>query len=86
MDKLEYALRQIAACNFCNGRGVDYFGNGEDYDFEDCICNPYNFISGANALISSHVNMSDFGNGSAQKTNARGVWGRRHAPNGGFGG
>jgi len=33
--------------------------------------NPYNFISGANALISSHVNMSDFGNGSAQKTN---VW------------
>jgi hypothetical protein len=44
MDKLEYALRQIAACNFCNGRGVDYFGNGEDYDFEDCLCNPYGLI------------------------------------------
>jgi hypothetical protein len=44
MDKLEYALRQIASCNFCNGKGVDYFGNGEDYDFEDCLCNPYGLI------------------------------------------
>jgi hypothetical protein len=44
MDKLEYALRQISNCNLCEGRGVDYFGNGEDYDFEDCICNPYGLI------------------------------------------
>jgi hypothetical protein len=44
MDKLEYALRQISNCNLCNGKGVDYFGNGENYDCEDCICNPYGLI------------------------------------------
>ena len=44
MDKLEYALRTIQNCNLCNGKGVDYFGNGDTYDFEDCICNPYGLI------------------------------------------
>ena len=44
MDKLEYALRQIRNCDLCLGRGVDYWSNGEDYDFEDCICNPYGLI------------------------------------------
>ena len=44
MDKLEYALRQIRNCDLCNGKGVDYFGSGENYDFEDCICNPYGII------------------------------------------
>ena len=44
MDKLEYALRQIANCDLCNGKGVDYFGSGDEYDFEDCICNPYGII------------------------------------------
>lgn len=44
MDKLEYALRTIANCDLCLGKGVDYWSNGEDYDFEDCICNPYGLI------------------------------------------
>ena len=44
MDKLESALRQIRNCDLCNGKGVDYFGNGDAYDFEDCICNPYGII------------------------------------------
>jgi hypothetical protein len=44
MDKLEYALRQIENCDLCNGQGVNYWSNGEDYDFEDCICNPYGII------------------------------------------
>ena len=44
MDKLEYALRQIRNCDLCNGKGVDYFGSGENYDFEDCLCNPYGII------------------------------------------
>ena len=44
MDKLEYALRTIQNCDLCNGKGVDYWANGEDYDFEDCICNPYGLI------------------------------------------
>ena len=44
MDKLEYALRTIQNCDLCNGKGVDYWSNGEDYDFEDCICNPYGII------------------------------------------
>jgi|DEB0MinimDraft_3_1074331.scaffolds.fasta_scaffold155154_2 hypothetical protein len=44
MDKLEYALRQIENCDLCNGQGVNYWSNGEDYDFEDCVCNPYGII------------------------------------------
>jgi hypothetical protein len=44
MDKLGYALRQIENCDLCNGKGVDYFGSGDTYDFEDCICNPYGII------------------------------------------
>ena len=44
MDKLEYALRTISNCDLCEGKGVDYWSNGEDYDFEDCICNPYGLI------------------------------------------
>lgn len=44
MDKLEYALRQIANCDLCHGKGVDtWYGNGE-FEFEDCICNPYGLI------------------------------------------
>ena len=44
MDKLEYALRQISNCDFCGGKGAHFFANGEDYDFEDCDCNPYGLI------------------------------------------
>ena len=44
MDKLEYALRQIRNCDLCLGKGVNYWSAGEDYDFEDCICNPYGII------------------------------------------
>jgi hypothetical protein len=44
MDKLEYALRQIANCDLCLGKGVHGWANDEDYDFEDCICNPYGII------------------------------------------
>ena len=44
MDKLEYALNTIRNCDLCEGKGVDYWSNGEDYDFEDCICNPYGLI------------------------------------------
>jgi hypothetical protein len=44
MDKLEYALRQIANCNLCEGKGVFYFGSGDYYDFEDCDCNTYGII------------------------------------------
>ena len=44
MDKLEYALRQISNCDLCNGKGINYWGIGDEYDFEDCICNPYGII------------------------------------------
>ena len=44
MEKLEYALKLIANCDFCNGVGVHYFSNGDEYDFEDCECNPYGLI------------------------------------------
>lgn len=44
MDKLEYAIRQIADCDMCDGRGTYYWSSGEDYDFEDCECNPYGLV------------------------------------------
>ena len=44
MDKLEYALRTIANCDFCYGKGYIGWANGEDYDVEDCECNPYGLI------------------------------------------
>ena len=43
-EKLEYALRAIADCDICQGKGNLYFGNGEDFDFETCICNIYEII------------------------------------------
>jgi hypothetical protein len=43
-EKLEYALRQIASCNLCEGRGYHGWANGEDYDVEDCDCNTYGII------------------------------------------
>ena len=46
MDKLEYALRTIQNCDLCNGTGAQYWANGEDYDFENCECNPYELILG----------------------------------------
>jgi len=44
MDKLEYALRTIANCDLCYGKGYHGFANGEDYDFEVCVCNTYEII------------------------------------------
>ena len=44
MDKLEYELRTIANCDLCYGQGYHGYANGEDYDMEDCECNPYGLI------------------------------------------
>jgi hypothetical protein len=44
MDKLEYALRTIANCDFCYGKGYTGWASGEDYAVEDCECNPYGLI------------------------------------------
>ena len=44
MDKLEYALRTIQNCDLCFGKGALYWSNGDDYDFENCECNPYELI------------------------------------------
>jgi hypothetical protein len=43
-EKLEYALRQIASCEMCAGRGYHGWANGEDYEIEDCDCNTYGLI------------------------------------------
>lgn len=51
MDKLEYAIRQIANCDLCNGQGAQYWSNGEDYELEDCICNPYGLILDGNDVV-----------------------------------
>jgi hypothetical protein len=44
MDKLDYALSQIRSCDICEGKGNLYYGNGDEYDFETCICNTYDLI------------------------------------------
>ena len=43
-EKLEYALRQIASCEMCGGKGYIGYTNGEDWDIEDCDCNTYGLI------------------------------------------
>ena len=37
-------LDEILNCSDCNGQGVNYWANGEDYDFEYCDCNPNKII------------------------------------------
>jgi len=44
MDTLEMAVERIRNCSYCDGRGTHYWGNGEDYDFENCECNPHEII------------------------------------------
>ena len=44
MGKMKNLLDEILNCSDCNGQGVNYWGNGEDYDFEYCDCNPYRMI------------------------------------------
>ena len=51
MEKLEYLIRQIKNCDLCNGNGAQYWDNGEDYDFENCVCNPYELILDGNDVL-----------------------------------
>ena len=44
MDKLEIALRQISGCEICGGKGNLYWDNGDEYNFETCLCNIYEII------------------------------------------
>jgi hypothetical protein len=44
LDKLEMAIRLIANCKLCYGKGYHGFANGEDYEVEDCECNIYGII------------------------------------------
>ena len=44
LDKLELAIRLIANCKLCYGKGYFGFANGEDYEVEDCECNIYGII------------------------------------------
>jgi hypothetical protein len=44
MSKVKMLLDEILNCSDCNGQGITYWANGEDYDFEYCDCNPYRLI------------------------------------------
>lgn len=44
MDKLEMAIEVIRNCDLCYGRGYIGWANGEDYEVEDCECNPNGLI------------------------------------------
>ena len=51
MDKLLFALEQIRNCDFCGGVGALYWDNGDDYNVEDCECNPYGLILDGDEVI-----------------------------------
>lgn len=51
MEKLEYLIRIIRNCDLCNGTGALYWSNDEDYDFENCQCNPYELILDGDDVI-----------------------------------
>jgi hypothetical protein len=44
MSVIKNLLDTILNCDNCYGQGVNYWANGEDYDFEYCDCNPYRLI------------------------------------------
>ena len=45
MSKMKAVLDEILNCENCNGKGVFYYGDGEEFfDFESCFCNPYDVI------------------------------------------
>ena len=44
MNNLTIAVDRIKNCHLCDGKGVYTWSNGEDYDFEDCVCNTYGII------------------------------------------
>lgn len=44
MKNTDELINTILDCSDCNGQGVHYWANGEDYDFEYCDCNPYKVI------------------------------------------
>ena len=51
MDKLEYALRAIANCDFCGGKGNLYWSHGDEFDSEVCACNTYELILDENGDV-----------------------------------
>jgi len=55
MSKTQQALADILACKLCGGKGYNYWGNGEDYDIENCICNPYGLIIDGEEVIYSEL-------------------------------
>lgn len=44
MNRIETAVDRIKNCHLCSGKGVYTWSNGEDYDFENCVCNEYEII------------------------------------------
>jgi len=55
MSKMKQALENILTCELCGGKGYNYWGNGEDYDIENCICNPYGLILDGEEIIYSEL-------------------------------
>ena len=52
MDKLEYALKLIADCEMCYGKGYLYWGYADDeYEIESCDCNLYDLILDENGDV-----------------------------------
>lgn len=41
---MEDLIQAIKNCDLCYGRGYVGFTNGEDWDIEDCECNPHGII------------------------------------------
>jgi hypothetical protein len=45
MGKMKELYSEIIACDLCFGTGWIFFGNGIDYDTENCDCNPHQLFN-----------------------------------------
>ena len=54
MDKLENAVKAIRDCDLCYGKGYHGYANGEDFDMEDCDCNPHGIIFDEDGSVLYH--------------------------------
>jgi len=46
MSKIKTLIDEIANCETCYGQGWLYYGDGEMYDLEACLCNPNSLYVG----------------------------------------
>ena len=57
MTKLDKAIEKIRGCQDCYGKGYIGFAHGEDYEVEDCLCNPSGIVLDEDGTLLYHDEM-----------------------------